>query len=1204
MNTSKLQAFATDARRQLMNAVGARLDAALTPNSNAQVDDPRAFAFLKREIEQAGDGEQGCKHVVERYAYRWFNRIIAFRYMDVHGFTGTPVVSPADLTSTNGLPEVLAAAKRGEYDDNTVFSLRVNDKAKERIEGLLSGSIMADDPQGLAYGLLLQSECRYWNHNLPFMFESIGKEAGRVDELLMPADLLAEGSVLRNAVEAMTPEDCGVDDPSGNVEIIGWLYQYYISERKDEVMDGFKKHHKAGANEIPAATQLFTPDWIVRDLVQNTVGRLWVQSHPDCQLSKNWEYYIQPSEDDSAGTEDILRIQTPEDLTVCDPACGSGHMLTYAFDLLYEIYEDEGYAPSDIPGLILKHNLYGMEIDERAASLAAFALTMKARSRSRRFFRKQVEPNIQRIAPIAFTEGEVAELNDLYQVNLDSAVWNTYAKADVYGSLIQPSQELADLAASMPEDEDSVSTLFDPLLRGRAEEVFTQTKYLACKYAAVVANPPYMGAKNMSGELKQFVQDRYEDGKADLFAAFIMRNRQFLRHSAMLGMITMQSWMFLSSFEDLRRNLLASSSMETMTHLGTGAFDSIGGEVVSTTAFTLRNSPSSEKGIYIRLVDVSGDSNQADACAEAINSDVDYCFKVGQHEFAQIPGSPIVYWLSKSMLDSFAKNKALKEIAAPRQGLATADNNRFLRDWHEIDYANFCVNAASMQTALSSGCKWFPTQKGGNFRRWYGNHEFVVNWANNGSEIRNFTDSTGKLKSRPQNLDCFFLSGITWTAITTGDISLRYSPSGFISNAKGPEFFPDESIRNILLGICNSSSAQALLTMLAPTLDYSQGPVGSLPIPDFSSLNTKKMVSELIHAAQADWNSYETSWGFQRLALLDSNQGAQVGDSLEDAVFRLREYWDCMSEEQRQREIRNNELVADAYGVRDDVSCDVPLERVSLKRNVAFAYSKDTPEMRNKKFAQDVVKELISYAVGCMFGRYSLDKLGLILASQGETLDDYHARIPNPSFEPDEDNVIPVTETDCFEDDIVTRFRRFLEVAFGKENLAANIAYIEQVLGKSIRKYFVNDFYNDHVKMYSSRPIYWQYSSQTNNKGAFKALVYLHRYTPKTTSTVLNYLRDYINKIADIADGLEHSDRAADQKEAIKLRKAILECKDYEDQTLYPLATRNLEMDLDDGVLVNYLRMGKALRAVPSIERKRKEVSTWTWPVHPLKDLA
>lgn len=602
MNTSKLQAFATDARRQLMNAVRARLDAALVPNSDAQVDDPRAFAFLQREIEQAGGSEQGRKHVVERYAYRWFNRIIAFRYMDVHGFTGTPVVSPAGLTSTNGLPEVLAAAKRGEYDSR-VFSAHVNNKAKERIEGLLSGSILADDPQGLAYGLLLQSECRFWNHNLPFMFENVGKEAGRVDELLMPADLLAEGSVLRNAVETMTPEDCGVDDPSGNVEIIGWLYQYYISERKNEVMDGFKKNHKAGAEEIPAATQLFTPDWIVRYLVQNTVGRLWVRSHPDSQLSKNWEYYIQPSENDAAGDEDILKIQTPEDLTVCDPACGSGHMLTYAFDLLYEIYEEEGYAPSDIPGLILKYNLYGMEIDERAASLAAFSLTMKARSRSRRFFKKQVEPNIQCIAPIAFKEDEVVELNDLYQVNLDFTVWNTYAKADVYGSLIQPPQELVDLASSAEDTEDEI-TLADSLLRECADEVFAQTRYLARKYTAVVANPPYMGAKNMSGELKQFVQDHYEDGKADLFSAFIMRNRQFLRHNAMLGMITMQSWMFLSSFEALRRDILQKCTITTMAHLGAKAFGSIGGEVVSTTAFVLLNSFIPHYfGTFIRLAD-------------------------------------------------------------------------------------------------------------------------------------------------------------------------------------------------------------------------------------------------------------------------------------------------------------------------------------------------------------------------------------------------------------------------------------------------------------------------------------------------------------------------------------------------------------------------------------------------------------------------
>lgn len=1196
MNTSKLQAFATDARRQLMNAVQARLDAALVPNSDAQVDDPRAFDFLQREIGQAGGGVEGRRHVVERYAYRWFNRIVAFRYMDVHGFTGTPVVSPAGLTSTNGLPEVLAAAKRGEYDSR-VFSLRVNDKAKERIEGLLSGSILADDPQGRAYGLLLQSECRFWNHNLPFMFESVGKEAGRVDELLMPADLLAEGSVLRNAVEAMTPEDCGVDDPSGNVEIIGWLYQYYISERKNEVMDGFKRNRKAGADEIPAATQLFTPDWIVRYLVQNTVGRLWIRSHPDSQLSKNWEYYIQPSENDAAGDEDILKIQTPEDLTVCDPACGSGHMLTYAFDLLYEIYEEEGYAPSDIPGLILKHNLYGMEIDERAASLAAFALTMKARSRSRRFFKKQVEPNIQRIVPIAFKEDEVVELNDLYQVNLDSTVWNTYAKADVYGSLIQPPQELVELAASSPESEDGIDTLFDPLLREHAEDVFTQTRYLARKYAAVVANPPYMGAKNMSGELKQFVQDHYEDGKADLFAAFILCNRQFIQHGAMLGMITMQSWMFLSSFEALRRKLLDSSSIETMAHLGAGAFDSIGGEVVSTAAFTLKNNSSSGNGTYIRLVDVSGDDNQSKACVDAIKGDTDYLFEVNQHEFAQVPGSPIVYWLSKPMLDTFAKNKALEEIAEPRQGLATADNARFVREWWEPSNYKTGFDCELREESIERGTKWFPYNKGGEYRKWYGNQEFVVNWENDGKELEDF-----RPRSVIRNPKTYFRPSISWSKISSGAPAFRYFPQGFIYDVAGTSIFCTNEQRKGIIAYTNSSLAYAQLTAIAPTLNFEVGQIASLPIVNNDSKDAERNVDDLIAVSKADWDSFESSWNYHQFTLLDSKQGAQCNDLLEDAVLHLREYWNRVSEEQRQREIRNNELVADAYGVRDDVPCDVPLERVSLKRNVAFAYPKDTPEVRNEKFAQDVVKELISYAVGCMFGRYSLDKPGLILASQGETLDDYHAQIPNPSFEPDADNVIPVTETDCFEDDIVTRFRRFLTVAFGKENLAANIAYIEQVLGESIRKYFVNDFYNDHVKMYSNRPIYWQYSSQTSNKGSFKALVYLHRYTPKTTNVVLNYLRDYANKIADIADNLEHSDRAADQKQAAKLRKAVLECKDYEDQTLYPLATRNLEMDLDDGVLVNYLRMGKALRSIPSIEKKRKEVSAWTWPVHPLKE--
>mgnify|MGYP000316724112 FL=1 len=1195
MNTSKLQAFATDARRQLMNAVQARLDAALVPNSDAQVDDPRAFDFLQREIGQAGGGVEGRKHVVERYAYRWFNRIIAFRYMDVHGFTGTPVVSPAVLTSTNGLPEVLASAKRGEYD-NRVFSLRVNDKAKERIEGLLSGSVMADDPQGLAYGLLLQSECRFWNRNLPFMFENVGKEAGRVDELLMPADLLAEGSVLRNAVEVMTPEDCGVDDPSGNVEIIGWLYQYYISERKNEVMDGFKKNHKAGANEIPAATQLFTPDWIVRYLVQNTVGRLWMQSHPDSQLYKNWNYYIQPSEDDSSGNEDILNIQAPEDLTVCDPACGSGHMLTYAFDLLYEIYEEEGYAPSDIPGLILKHNLYGMEIDERAVSLAAFALTMKARSRSRRFFKKQVEPNIQRIAPISFEEGEVAELNDLYQVNLDSMVWNTYAKADVYGSLIQPPRELVDLASSAEDTEDEI-TLADSLLRECADEVFAQTRYLARKYMAVVANPPYMGAKNMSAELKQFVQDHYEDVKADLYGCFYVRFLKFAMEYGLEGMVLGDTWMFIKTFEEMRKDLIKKRRIESFLHIRdiTNHPDIFGANA----AFIICPCyVSHKKTTFIKLTQTGVVRKRFELLSILAADKSKARFEVNQHEFVQIPGSPIVYWLSEAVFKIFdrkiakgAGGDALSDIGDVAKGVTTGDNARFLRFWWECYCRTIQFDRISLQeTPLQ---RWVPCDKGGGFRRWSGNNEYIVDWTENGEKLFDFPGST------PRNREITFKNALACSKISSGQPSFRRRNHGF-AYSDAAVALSDSTLLSELNCFLNSTTALTIMQALSPTLNFEVGQIRSLPCKFGISANWRDREKELVSASEKDWDSFETSWDFQRFALLDPDQGAQAGNLLEDAVLHLREYWHRVSEEQRQREIRNNEMVADAYGVRDDVPCDVPLERVSLKRNVAFAYPKDTPGVRNEKFAQDVVKELISYAVGCMFGRYSLDKPGLILASQGETLDDYLAQIPNPSFGPDADNVIPVTETDCFEDDIVTRFRRFLTVAFGKENLAANIAYIEQVLGKSIRKYFVNDFYNDHVKMYSNRPIYWQYSSQTNNKGSFKALVYLHRYTPKTTNVVLNYLRDYTSKIADIADGLERSDRTADQKQAAKLHKAVLECKDYEDQTLYPLATRNLEIDLDDGVLVNYLRMGKALRSIPAIEKKRKEVSTWTWPVHPL----
>lgn len=1219
MNTSALQNFASAARRRLMEAVSAKLDAALAPGSAARVDTPSAVERLEQEIKEHGGGEQGKLHVVERYAYRWFNRIIAFRYMDVHEFTAVPVVSAVELTDVNGLPGVLAAAKRGEYDED-VFggsSTMGNAKLCDTVEALFNGSLQSDDPQGQAYGLLLQAECRYWSRFMPFMFEQVDSTQGKVDELLMPADLLAESSVLRQAIAVMTPEAC----EEGDVEIIGWLYQFYIAERKTEVMNGFSKSKKAGADEIPAATQLFTPDWIVKYLVQNTVGRLWMQNHPDSQLYRDWEYYIQPEEGQGEQSE-FLHIDSPEELTVCDPACGSGHMLTYAFDLLYNIYEEQGYSPSEIPGLILANNLYGMEIDERAANLAAFALTMKARAKARRFFRKErrVEPHIRLISKERFTPDEVRELNELYKVSLDDEVWNTYANADVVGSLIQPPQELVALAESQIKDSandeavterrqsnwrevgpregqsDDVVTLFGTSLVDRTTTVFIHTRYLARQYAAVVANPPYMGSKNMGDELKRFVQDRFEDGKADLFAAFMYRCFNFVPRAGRLGFMSPYVWMFIASYEALRKRFIQQEHISSLIQLEYSGFE---GATVPICTFVLQHSEVARKSMFVRLSGFVGAKQQAPRAleiiaahnAEVTGSTYDYSdmvkhfYAIDQRDFAQIPGSPIVYWLSKALINVFC-NRLMSEVLFSDGLTKTGDNSHYLRYWWELS-----------AIAVHNPDAYRFCAKGGDARSYYGNVDHVIKW---NKDTRNYYHDDSVARLSPYYL--WNREGITWTKISSKGGTFRLLRDEDIAETGGPSLFikdnqPKDTLMSVL-GIMTSSLCPFLLSALNPTLNYQTGDVLRLPLPNKYIQEQPCCVKEAVSTSKIDWDSYETSWDYQQSALLNQSRDG----SMEHTVASLSQQWQVLSEEQRQREIHNNELVADAYGVRDDVPCDVPLERVSLKRNSAFVYPDKTPAERDELFARDVVKEFISYAVGCMFGRYSIDMPGLILASQGENVDDFHERVPDARFEPDRDNVIPVTEVDCFEDDIVSRFRRFLEVTFGSERLAENLAYIERTLGKPLRKYFVNDFYNDHVAMYKNRPIYWQYSSRTDNKGAFKALIYMHRYTPATTHTVLEYLRDFTAKIVDQANQLERSDRAKDKREAEKLHKAVTECKAYEDNVLYPLATRNLEIDLDDGVLVNYLRMGQALRAIAAIEKKRRDVATWTWPVHPLEE--
>ena len=1184
IDTKKLEAFAASARSGLIAEVEARLMAALAPASTARVEAPGAVGELEDAIARHGGGREGRRRIVEEQAYAWFNRIVALRFMDANRCTPTPVVSP-EAGRASGQPAVLAAAKRGEFDPD-VFTRPAQ---MERITGLLDGTLTSHDAQGEAYGLILAAHCAFWHRAMPFMFAADGS----FTSLLMPGNLLADGSVRATAVETLTVEDCQ------DVEVIGWLYQFYISERKNEVFAGFKRNKKAGPDEIPAATQLFTPDWIVRYLVQNSVGRLWLLNHPESALGGRMEYYIEPT-----GEEDFLRIERPEELTVMDPACGSGHMLTYAFDLLYEIYEEEGYAPSEIPELILTHNLRGTEIDGRAGALAAFALMMKARARQRRFVRKHVQPRIRVIEPAEFTPDELDRLASAGgDRRAEEDFWQCFRHADMLGSLIRPDSETLAVAKAQAETLDP-DTLAGANLRERAEQVLCQAEYLAREYAVVVTNPPYMGSKNMDAVLSDWGKTHHPAAKADLFAAFIERCLALAEGGhGLVAMITMQGWMFLGSFEELRRRILSSAPPVTMAHLGERAFVSIGGEVVSTTAFILEQGRSPERqSCYLRLVEGSSEAEKEELLAEAVRGSAPR-FTLTARELASVPGARIAYWLSPAMLRVFAEGSPLGEIAAPKQGLATADNSRFLRHWFEVSRDKSCFTAASREEAAASGAKWFPHLKGGAFRKWWGNQEYVINWEHDGKELWDF-----RPRAVVRNPDSYFKPAISWSRLSSGDIGFRYSIPGFIPNDKSP-FIVGDATKSDLLSLLNSNVTNVLMSVLAPTIMFEIGQLSELPLHKsdnsgnghFQSIN--QVSRRLTDLFRCDWDSYETSWGFTDSPLVGR---AQFNGPLEDALGL---WWNDSidaAHEAQELETENNRYWACVYGLEDEVPTEVPLNRVSLASNPWFRYAPAKGEERSEAeyrglFAADAVRDLIFYAVGCMFGRYSLDEPGLILASQGETIQDYVARVPEPAFAPDGDNVIPVTQGDWFEDDIVARFRTFLKASFGEANLEENVRCIESVLGKPLRRYFLRDFYKDHCKRYSNRPIYWMFSSRPDGKGVFNALIYLHRYTPAALNTVLNeYLREFQTKLRAEIDQLERSDRSANLKRADKYRKDLLECEDYERDVLYPLATRNLDLDLDDGVLVNYLRFGKALVRIKAIEEKRHDVETWTWPTRPL----
>ncbi|WP_292826750.1 BREX-1 system adenine-specific DNA-methyltransferase PglX [Microbacterium sp.] len=1163
METAPLKSFATKARTDLIKEVGARVSVVLAENSLARVESLAAVRNLEGAI--ARDGRD---QVIDRVAYTWFNRIIALRFMDANGYTPSAIVSP-EAGRTTGQPEVLAEAKAGSFDSSVV-----PEKTQETITALFNRTRPSQDPDGEAYGLLLEAYCRSWHKAMPFMFE----REGDYTELLIPAALLAVDSVRDRAVKTLTEDVCR------DVEVIGWLYQFYISERKDEVFDGFKKNKKAGAAEIPAATQLFTPHWIVRYLVENSLGRLWLLNNPSSRLAELMDYYIKPVDEET----EFLKIAKPEELKVIDPAVGSGHMLTYAFDLLYAIYMEKGYDPAQIPGLILQHNLYGTEIDPRAGALAAFALTMKAAAKRKLFLKSPVQPNVCVLENVHF---DPAELDYLWTLANGGGVargdadefWSAFEHADTFGSLIQPKEHLIPALKAALEGIEADGDLLHGMMLQKAALVLAQAEYLSRPYSVVVANPPYMGAGNMGSLLATFAKESYPPSRTDLFAMFIERCVRLAGRSGQVAMITMQSWMFLASFEKLRERILQFAPPVSMAHLGERAFDSIGGAVVSTTAFVLQvGRPLGQTGSYLRLVDGRTEAEKSRKLLAAAAGRDGSLYRSSGETFSQIPGTPIVYWLSADVRRAFALGRPLGEVAELREGLSSSDADRFVRLWWEVSAHSRVMDAPTPAAAEAGGAKWFPFNKGGDFRKWYGNHEYVINWQNGGAEIL-----AERPKSTVRSPQFYFRSCVSWSKISTGSPAFRSYPQGFVlGSAAKSVYVGSEQEATLIMSICNSSLVQVLLEAKSPTMSFVAEDVGSLPIlatqaPD----EVLALVAELQANSTADWDESETSWNFARTPfLVDETQR-----TLPEAFDKYRQEWTSISLRQQALEESNNEAITKLYGLDHEVQTAVPLGRVTLTRNAAFRYSGKPASEHSTMFLRDAAKDLVSYAVGCMFGRYSLDEPGVILADQGSTVQEFLTKVPSQSFMPDQDNVIPIVDGDWFEDDIVARFRKFLRVAFGDEHFEENLQFVTESLGvKDIRDYFVKSFYDDHVRRYKKRPIYWLFRSP---KGSFSALIYLHRYNPTTASTVLTgYLREFIGKLEA---NLEHQGRvsagmggasardiATALKEADRIRRVLVELRDYEHDVLFPLAGQQIALDLDDGVLVNYQKLGAALKDI------------------------
>lgn len=1130
MNKNAISKFAVWARRELISRVRQKAEQyGITESGFGNPDTAPVSGRIYTPTEKSQRAalierisQHGFNAVVEEVAYTWFNRFIALRFMEVNGFLPSYVRVFSD-EQNNFRPEILRQAGAIELerlDKQKVFALKSAGNDEE------------------LFKYLLITQCNALHGVLPFLFQKIADYT----ELLFPDFLLRDGSVI-DTMLAQIPEADWLD----GVQIIGWLYQYYNSEPKDAVFENLKKNIKTSKTDIPAATQLFTPDWIVRYMVENSLGRFWLEGHPHDEIRNNWRYFLDEAAQSPETAAALAEIRkqyadiSPEEIACIDPCSGSGHVLVYMFEVLLQIYQSCGYAVRDAVRNIVEKNLYGLDLDERAAQLSYFAVMMVACRYDKRFLTRNIQPHIYTIRESNNVDPHLVEFFANGNEELESAINTILAEmtdAKEYGSLIKISvKDFAPLYVRFAEIENGGELNRDPALEILLP-IVRCAELLSRQYDAVVTNPPYMGGSGMDKTLSDFVKKNYPDSKADLFACFIERCGTLANGRGFFGMITQQAWMFLSSYENLRKKLSLQETVN-MAHLGARAFDEIGGEVVQTTAFVKRQTKiSGYKGTYVRLIGINGEQEKAESFLSGQNR-----YIADSDNFAKIPGSPVAYWVSENVYSLF-NQISLNEYFCVKAGICTGDNEKFILNWAEVDF--------SQSSVFNKKFKYTPHNKGGEYRKWYGNQNYFLKYSK--SDISEMSKNVG---FRYDGKEYYFTPHIGWSKITSSKSSFRYYNNSFTFDSAGLGLFCKNQLSivelQILLAFLNSKIVEVLLAILNPTLNVTPAIVKKLPYPQNDN-KTLTLAQSNIAISREDWDAFETSWDFKRHPLI------RKVSTIEEAFLA----WEKECAE-RFRQLKANEeelnrIFIEIYGLQDELTPDVEDKDVTVR----------------KADLERDIKSFISYAVGCMFGRYSLDADGLAFAG-GEWDESKYKTFPV-----DKDAIIPVCDREYFEDDIVARFADFVKAVYGAESLEKNLKFISRALGgkeenprKVIREYFIKDFFADHCKIYQKRPIYWLFDS--GKKNAFKALIYIHRYKPDTIARLrTGYLHEVQAKYAADAESLEKALTAGTGGNQTQMKKELsaLKAKQEEmhvfEEKIHHYADIRISIDLDDGVKHNY----------------------------------